>query len=161
MHSAAHTAELRKEAFTMALYVAICLLAALIAVSDDAVSHVDTFAIVWGTTVGLAVAHWFAFRVSARLVASGVVRRHDAEAAGAQVAGAAVVAVLATVPILLLSRSIELEVVRYVLAIFIAVVGYAVARAGGATTVRSIAYAACVLVIAVLVAVTKNLLAGH
>ena len=145
----------------MALYVAICLLAALIAVPDDAVSHVDTFKIVWGTTVGLAAAHWFAFRVSARLVASGGIRRHDAEAAGAQIAGAAAVAVLATVPIVVFSRSVELEVVRYVLAIFIAVVGYAVARAGGAAVVRSIAYAAAVLVIAALVAIAKNLLAGH
>lgn len=145
----------------MALYVAICLVAALIAVPDDAVSHVDTFEIVWGTTVGLAVAHWLAFRVSARLVASGVVRRPDAESAGAQIGGAAAVAALATGPIVVFPRSVELEIVRYVLAIFIAVVAYAVARAGGAAVVRSIAYAAAVLVIAVLVAIAKNLLAGH
>ena len=62
--------ELRKEAFTMALYVAICLLAALAAVSEStAEDHV--FEIVWGTTIGLALAHWLAFSVSARLVAAG------------------------------------------------------------------------------------------
>lgn len=144
----------------MALYVAISLLAALIALSD-AVSHVNTFKIVWGTTVGLAVVHWFAFRVSARLVSSGVVRRSDAEAAAAQIAGAAAVALLATVPVLLLPESVELEVVRLVLAVFIAVVGYAVARVAGATNVRSIVYAASVLVVAVLVAVIKNVLSGH
>ena len=42
--------EMRKEAFTMALYVAICLLAALAAVSEStAEDHV--FEIVGGTTV--------------------------------------------------------------------------------------------------------------
>jgi len=75
--------ELRKEAFTMALYVAICLLAALAAVTEStAEDHV--FEIVWGTTIGLALAHWLAFSVSARLVAAGQVRNHDAQAAEAQ-----------------------------------------------------------------------------
>lgn len=156
-----HAVELCKEAFTMALYVAICLLAALTAVSDDAIAHVDTLKIVWGTTVGLALAHWFAFRVSARLVASGAVRRHDADAAGAQIAGAAAVAVLATLPVILLSESVELAAVRLVLAIFIALVGLGVARTAGATTAWSIAYAGSVLVVAVSVAIAKNVLSGH
>ena len=104
--------ELRKEAYTMALYVAICLLAALSAVSEHAASdQLDALKIVWGTTVGLAVAHWFAFRVSARLVASGTIRRHDAEAVGAQLAGAAAVALLATIPVLFLPRSVEFDFV--------------------------------------------------
>jgi hypothetical protein len=60
--------ELRREAYTMALYVAICLLAALAAVSEPALDEgAHTFELVWGTTVGLALAHWFAFRMSARL----------------------------------------------------------------------------------------------
>jgi hypothetical protein len=130
-------------------------------VSDDAIAHVDTLKIVWGTTIGLALAHWFAFRVSARLVASGAVRRHDADAAGAEIVGAAAVAVLATLPVILLSESVELAAVRLVLAIFIALVGFGVARAAGATTAWSMAYAGSVLVVAVLVAVAKNVLSGH
>lgn len=78
--------ELRKEAYTMALYVAICLLAALIALPVTGVGlHVA--GIIWGVTIGLAVAHWFAFRVSARLVGAGRVRPQDVESAGAQVVG--------------------------------------------------------------------------
>jgi hypothetical protein len=145
----------------MALYVAICLLAALTAVSDQATSEVDSFKIVWGTTVGLAVAHWFAFRVSARLVASGQVRRHDAEAAGAQLVGALAVAVLATVPIVVLPDDVEFEVVRLFLACFLALVGYAVARGSGASRTRSVVYAGSVLVVAITVAILKNVLAGH
>jgi hypothetical protein len=125
-------AELRNEASTMALYVAICLLAALSAVAEHAAAEqIDAFKIVWGTTVGLALAHWFAFRVSARLVASGAVRPLDAKIAGAQPAGAVVVAVLATLPILVFSASAEFDVVRLVLAGFIALVGFAVASGAG------------------------------
>ena len=79
--------ELRREASTMALYVAICLLAALTALPESA-AHAKVTPLIWGVTVGLAVAHWFAFRVSARLVASGRLSSRDAALAGAQLVGA-------------------------------------------------------------------------
>ena len=99
--------ELRKEAYTMALYVAICLLAALLAVPEDA-AHTRVTGIIWGVTVGLAAAHWFAFRMSARLVGAGTIRSPDVRLASAQLLGAAVVAVLASVPVFLLPQSMEL-----------------------------------------------------
>lgn len=153
--------ELRREAFTMALYVSICLLAALTAVSDEHADQADTFRIVWGTTVGLAIAHWFAFRMSARLVASGATTHHDAESAIAQIGGAAAVAILATIPVLVFPDSAELDVARLALAGFITLVGYAVARGGGASRTRSLIYATAVLIVAAGVAVIKNYLAGH
>lgn len=55
----------------MALYVAVCLLAALIALPDRGAGHAPAFGVIWGVTVGLALAHWFAFRVSARLGLAG------------------------------------------------------------------------------------------
>ena len=79
-----HLLELRKEAFTMALYVAICLLAALIALPERAVEHTSVLGVIWGITLGLAIAHWFAFRVSARLLGAGAVRQSDLESAGAR-----------------------------------------------------------------------------
>lgn len=88
-------------------------------------------------------------------------RRQDAAAAGAQLAGAAAVAPLATIPVLLFPDSAELDVVRLVLAALIALVGYAVARGAGATTARSIAYAVSILLLATAVALIKNVLAGH
>jgi len=48
-----------------------------------------------------------------------------------------------------------------VLAAFIAVVGFAVARGGGATRARAMVYALSVLVIAVAIALVKNGLASH
>ena len=71
----------------MALYVAICLMASLIAIPESAAEHNNVWGIIWGITLGLAIAHWFAFRVSARMVGAGTVRSSDVEVAGAQLAG--------------------------------------------------------------------------
>jgi hypothetical protein len=155
-------AEARREAYTMALYVAICLLAVLTALSDRPDGgHLGLFGLIWGTTIGLALAHWFAFRVSARLVGAGTFGRHDAEAAAAQLVGALTVAVLATAPVVVLPAGSELDVARLLLAGFIAAVGLAVARSGGAGIGRSAAYASTVLVLALVIAVVKNALGGH
>jgi hypothetical protein len=154
--------ELRKEAFTMALYVSVCLLAALTALSERADRDlVEILGIVWGTTIGLALAHWFAFRMSVRLVESGAVRRRDTELALAQLLGAAAVAAANTVPILLLPTSAELDAVRFLLAAFICLVAYVVARSNGSGRGRSVVYAASVLIVAFTVAIAKNVLSGH
>ena len=144
----------------MALYVAICLLAALIALPEPG-AGIHVAGIIWGVTIGLAVAHWFAFRVSARLVGAGQVRQHDVESAGAQLAGAATVAILASIPVIVFSQDTELLLVELVLAGFIAVVGFAVARGSGAGRTRATIYAVFVLVLAVAIAVLRNVLAGH
>jgi hypothetical protein len=95
----------------MALYVAICLLAAFAALPETD-AHARVIGIIWGVTVGLALAHWFAFRVSARMVGAGSLRPHDVESAGAQLAGAAGVALLASIPVVLFPASVELELVE-------------------------------------------------
>jgi hypothetical protein len=153
--------ELRREAFEMALYVAICLLAALTAVSDDHTSELKVFEIVWGTTLGLSLAHWFAFNVSSRLVSVGQVREREREVVVAQIGGAAAVAIVATIPVVLLPTSVEFDVVRFVLAGVIGIVGYEVARTSGADRMRSFGYALAVLFVANLVVVIKNFLLGH
>ncbi len=134
----------------MAFYVSICLLAALAAVGETA--QVDVFKIVWGTTVGLALVHWFAFRLSARLVGGGGFGREDAELAAAQLAGALAIAMIASVPVLLFPDSAELDVARMRLAALIAVAGFAVARASGAGMGKSAAYAVVILGTAVAIA---------
>jgi hypothetical protein len=146
----------------MALYVSVCLLAALSVVADSADhGHVEVFGIVWGTTMGLALAHWFAFRVSARLVGAGTVERHDVEVSVAQLVGAGVVAAGCTVPIVVLSATAELDAVRLLLAGFIGLVGYQTARSNGSPPRRAIVYAATVLLVGLVIAVTKNVLSGH
>jgi len=146
----------------MALYVAICLLAALVVVGDADLEQDGTlFGLIWGTTIGLVVAHLFAFRLAARLVAAGTLRRADAELAAAQLAGSALVAALASVPVVLLEGDAELAVTSAVLAVFIGLVGYLVARRSGASMLRSAAYGSATTVLAIAVVEIKNALAGH
>ena len=154
--------ELVKEATVMALYVAVCLLAALSAIAERASDgHVRAFAVIWGTTIGLALAHAFAFRLSARLVAKGRLRREDGELVAAQLAGAALVAIVATVPVLVFPPTAELDVARLALALFIGLVAFTIARQAGASRGRSLSYTAIVLVLAVAIAIVTNVLSGH
>ncbi|MBY5163621.1 hypothetical protein [Salsipaludibacter albus] len=156
-----HERELWKEAVTMSLYVAICVLAALTAVGDDTVDHGDVVEVVWGSTLGLALAHWFAFQISARLAGSGSVARHDAQSALAQLVGAGAVALLVTVPVLVLRGPAAFGIARLVLAMFIGGVGYLVARSSGGSRPRAVLYGVSVLVLALVVALVKNLLSGY
>ena len=117
--------------------------------------------LIWGVTLGLALAHWFAFRVSARMVGAGTIRSSDVELAGAQLLGAAGVAVVVSVGVLLLPDSVELEGAEFLLAALISLIGFGVARGAGASLLRAVVYALFVLVCAVTIAVLKNLLAGH
>lgn len=145
----------------MALYVAICLMASLIAIPESAAEHTNVWGLISGVTLGLALAHWLAFRVSSRLVGAGTVRSSDVELAGAQLAGAAGVAVIVSVGVLLLPDSVEFEVAEFLLAALISLIGFGVARGAGASLSRAVVYSLFVLVCAVIVAVVKNLLAGH
>jgi len=114
----------------MALYVAVCLLAALTAADEGAEhGHVRVLGLVWGVSIGLALAHVFAFRVSARLVAAGRIEAHDA--------------------------------VRWVLALWIALVGYLVAHQSGASRSHSVLYGIATLVLAGTIALVNNVLSGH
>lgn len=146
----------------MGLYVSVCLLAALVALGESAShGHVRVLGIVWGTTMGLALAHLFAFRLSSRLVGSGSLTSDDRLLGVAQLAGATAVAILATIPVVLLPATVETDVTRLLLAGFIAVVGYSVARSSGAGTVRSLLYGTSILVVGLTVAIVKNVLSGH
>jgi len=153
--------ELVREGGTMALYVAICLLAGLTVASDQHVEELNVLAVVWGTTLGLAIAHWFAFRMSSRLAAGGQVRPRDVAVSAAQLGGAVAVAALATIPVLLFSDSNELEAVRLTMAGFIGVVGFAVARSSGASRLRAGLYALGMVIVALAIALVKNALISH
>jgi hypothetical protein len=157
----AHAAELRKEAYTMALYVAVCLLAALLAIPAESTARGQLFGLIWGITIGLAAAHLFAFRISARLVSAGQISRHDVESGLAQLAGAAVVALLAASVTVVFPTNQEYGAVQFVLAGFIGAAGFVVSRRSGAGVMRAVVYGVAILVVAVVLALVKNLLAGH
>jgi len=69
----------------MALHVAVCLLAALAAASEDAShGHVRAVGLIWGVTMGLALAHVFALpRDGFSPSGSGSSANHVAQQSGA------------------------------------------------------------------------------
>ena len=161
-HHADHRTELRLEVSTMALYVSVVLLAALVALEDGATTgDREMLGLIWGTTIGLALAHYFAFRVASRLVRGTTFHKRDGEIALAQLSGAAIVAALCTVPVLLMPDSSKNDYVRFELAILLGIAGFAAGRTGGASRLRSLATGAIVLVLGVGVAFVKNALVGH
>lgn len=143
----------------MAFYVAVCLVAALAAIDDD--HRLPTLGIIWGTTIGLALAHLFAFRLATRLVGAGRVGRHEGKLAVAQLLGAAGVAAIATVPVLVLGEPSDVDAARLVIAGFIGYFAFEIGRNNGAGRARSTLFAGSVLVIATTVALVKNYLLGH
>jgi hypothetical protein len=128
-HVDADGVELRKEACTMAFYVAICLIAALVAVEPR--NGIPILGVIWGTTVGLALAHLFAFRLAARLVGGGSVGRDQARLALASLLGATAVAVIASAPVLVVSDPAEADGVRFFVSALIGVPAYHVGRHNG------------------------------
>jgi hypothetical protein len=159
-HDAQHD-HLRKETWTMALYVAICLIAALTAVENVTAVPGRIFGLVWGTTVGLAIAHVFAFRVAGRLVNEGVLTRADRIVSAVQLAAAAAVAGIVTLPVLLASTDNELYWARYTCAAIIGVVGYGVARSANRSRIYAALFGLIVLVLAMGIAAIKHAMAGH
>lgn len=150
------------EASTMALYVSVVLLGGFVAVRDSTfTSQEATLGLIWGTTIGLALAHLYAFRVSSRLVRGRAFDHADLESAVAQLVGAASVAVLCTIPVALFPPTSEHDVIRLELAVLLGAAGYFSGRSGGASRLRSLALAIGVLGVGMAVVLTKLALASH
>ena len=140
----------------MGFYVAVALIAALTAGSDGAEhTQLDVLGIVWGTTVGLALAHWFAMILSARVVHDPDLHHTPTEMLYSQLVMAVGVALVATVVVAVLSDDLERLGARITAAMFIAgLVGFE-ARTGGARRSRAAAYGLIALTIGLTIATLK------
>lgn len=161
-HDHASEREVWREAVTMVLYVSLVLLAELTVLPDrgsgedfSGISGSQLLAVIWGTTIGLAVAHLFAFRLAVRAFGSGRASRADLEVALAQLAGAAAVAVVASIPVILLPDEIEQRSVHVVLAVEIGLVGYLVARVAGQRRWSAAMFGFTALLLALVVVAVK------
>lgn len=143
----------------MGFYVAVCLVAALAAIDDQ--HHAPTLVIVWGTTIGLALAHLFAFQFAAQIVEGVSIGRHVKQLAAAQMIGAVAVAAVVSVPALAVEAPADVEAARFVLAGVIGAPAYLLARGRGADLTRSVVFALAVLLVSSFVAYVKNALLGH
>jgi hypothetical protein len=166
--SSEERAEIVREAITMMLYVSVVEIAELAALPETHISGRVTgpvggqlLAIVWGTAVGLAIAHWFAFRLAARAYRGEGPTRQDNYIGLAQVGGAMFVAALSSLPVLFLSDLRAREFTGDVPAILIGIVAYLISRHTGKSRLASIFYGITALAVGVLVATVKSMLAGH
>ena len=154
----------------MVLYLSIVLLAELAALPtgrDGAGRAVhgpagwELVAILWGTTIGLALAHWFAFRLATQGIRQGPLAGWDRLQALSELAGAAFVAAMASMPVLLFSDELEQQVVPFVLALIIGGVCYLVERASQRSRATSLVFGVFALVLGLAVATLKSVLSAH
>lgn len=99
-----HHRLLAREALASALYLALVLLASLVAVPRGSLpSDTVMVKLIFGAGLGLLVAHWFAFRLAAHITAEdGTWTATASQEAAAQLVGGLAVATLASLPYLLL-----------------------------------------------------------
>ena len=163
-HAAGHDEErlVAREFFASALYMAIVLLAALVAVPDERLpGDGAVVALLVGSAVGLTLAHWLAFRLAAHLTdPGGFAAASAAKEAVAQVGGGLAVALLAALPFVLLDDEPALTGSLLVLAALPALTGLAIARLRARSWVVSLLAAGVVLAVAVVTVLVKASL-GH
>jgi hypothetical protein len=163
----AEPAELLHESLVMVLYISIALLGALVALPDhdlpdDPGPHGwPLVGLIWGTAIGLALAHWFAFDVVARVLADGRRKLANVELGAVQLAGAATVALLTSLPILVTSDAADQEAATWVPTIIIGVAGFFVARRAGRGRARSVLTGVGITMVGTMIAIVKIELVGH
>ena len=162
-------AEVFREAITMVLYVSVVEIAELAAIPESHFAHGrvtgavggQLLAIVWGTAVGLALAHWFAFGLAAPAFRGERPTRRVTYIGLAQLGGAMFVAAVSSLPVLVLSDVRAQETTGDVPALLIGIVAYLIARSSGKPRVASLFYGVTALALGVLVALVKSVLAAH
>ena len=158
--SASLRGDLWQEGLTMALYVSVVILTALVALpqQDEPSDDVVAVSAAWGGAAALAVAHVFAFGLAARVVHGVRPAAAERRVALAQLAGALAVAALVTPPMLVASTERRFDLVLWLLAAFVTASGYLAARRSGATPLRALLAASGVLLIGAVVVALKLLL---
>ena len=150
--------ELRREAFSMSLYVSIVLFSALAVFDEDhPPGQGDVFLVELGTTVGLVLAHGFASWVSTRLIGADEAE-DDVDSwdlLRVQLAGAAGVALIAMAAVVIAPTSVEVQAARFAVAATIGGQVFLESRTSNSTA-RAATYAVVALLAGVVVALLKS-----
>jgi hypothetical protein len=157
------------EAVIMVLYVSVVEIAELAALPEEHFARGrvtgpvggQLLALLWGTAIGLALAHWFAFGIAAPAFRGEHIGAQRLRVGLAQLGGAAFVAAISSVPVLLLDDLHAHEFTGDIPAVVIGVVAYLIARSTGRRRGASLVYGATALALGVLVALVKTTLASH
>ena len=148
------TSHVWREATTMSLYTAIVLLAVLVGLGQG--DRGDDLAVIWGVSVGLGLAHVFAFNVAAVIAAGGEFTEENRLSSAAILGAVAVAAAVASMPYLFhadagAASTVATELLVAVMAVSL----YVEARLAGATNRRSLILAAATVAIALVVVGAK------
>ncbi len=157
-----HRRALAREFFASALYVALVLLAALVALPRDRLpTDHAVMATLFGTALGLVLAHFVAFRFAAHFTAeAGRAEAPLIQEAASGLAGGLLVAIIAGIPYVVFDGDDALLGSLIALATLPAVMGGAIARLRGRSRAQSLAAAGLALVAAMAVVYVKDFL-GH
>jgi hypothetical protein len=150
-----------REGLTMALYLSLVLAAEFVTLEGHLEGRLLALGVLWGTAIGLTLAHIFAFQLAALVFSGGTLAGAAREVIVSQVAAASVVAGILSLPILLLDLTRALAVDRFLIAAFVGVTGWAVARTAGAPQVRALAAGVIMVALGMAVIVAKAALAPH
>ena len=152
--------EASREAFTMALYLSLVLSAEFVVADDYVRSTRSALGIVWGTALGLTVAHVFAFGLASRLFAGGDLPNVTRTSITWQIGIALILATVLSIPFLVADVSTAFNVDSVLIAGFIGIIVYLVARSAGSTRGRGMIDAAVMIVLALAVVAVKAALKG-
>jgi len=145
----------------MVLYVSVVLMGAIATVpAKDIDEHIEVAAVIWGSALGLALAHWFAFNASAHLFRGEGITGDELREGAWEAFAALGVAVVATVPLLIFDDTTGAAVSLIALALVVTVVAYVASRHGGLSRRRALLRGGVTVVAAVIVAALKIRL-GH
>lgn len=150
-----------REALTMAIYVALSLLAVLLAVPwGNHETRAAAAVTVFVTGIGLLLAHMVAFGLAAQLFEPYHRNPHLWKVLASQLSAGLLLAVVTTVPVALLPLDWGVTVDVALLLMFIGLIGFAIARDRGASVGRALVYVAIVIAV-VAVVMSVKLLVKH
>jgi hypothetical protein len=140
--------EAKREAVAIAVYLCLVLAAEFVALGHVETTEAAVLEVIWGTTVGLTLAHIFAFDLAARMHLRGRLQPVDRLAVWLQLGAAIVIAGVLSIPFLLLDDSAALDVAGFEVAITLGGAAYFASREADRTRARALVNAALVLVVA-------------
>jgi hypothetical protein len=149
---------LRREAVTMGFYTCVTLFAALSVGDEPPPPNGELLALIWISTVGLALAHWFAATIAIQLVRDEHIHHSTGEYVLAHLLLPAVAAASTSLVVLVVPDDVALLSGRLTAAALLALLVQGELRRGGASPVRSARLAVLAFGCAAGIAVLKRLL---
>jgi hypothetical protein len=146
-----------RDALEMGVYLSIALIA-LIASFEGILDQREEVLLIWGSAIGLALAHVFAFRL-AHIYEHGISPAEGWRSVAAMFVTATAVALLASIPYAISSSSASAaSVSTWILLAFVGIMAYFAARSRGRSRLGRFAYALSTVVLAALISIVKYIL---